>query len=156
MGNSAPKPPTPAPTAAAPAPPTAATAAPPPQKKAPVVAGAVPQKSQSQVRPKTETQEKSVDGKSKTQTTSVKYKNKDKKKKNSISAPHEPAPPTTATDGAQPGAHKASFFFLYIGLPHGFVQKVANFFKNVAKTLHFFSKTLQKRCIFLYVIKKFL
>ena len=47
-----------------------------------------------------------------------------------------------------------------LGLPHGFVQKVANFFKNVAKTLHFFSKTWQKRgknvVFFLYGIKNFL
>ena len=39
-------------------------------------------------------------------------------------------------------------------MPHGFVQKVANFFKNVAKTLHFFSKTWQKRGIFLISNKK--
>ena len=43
---------------------------------------------------------------------------------------------------------------LPVGLPHGFVQKVANFFKNVAKTWHFFSITWQKRGIFFICNKK--
>jgi len=49
---------------------------------------------------------------------------------------------------------KVPLFVPLLGLPHGFVQKVANFFKNVAKTLHFFSKTWQKRGIFFICNKK--